>query len=1098
MTLRFVFLFMIMVLYSPLAIAQGVTTGSLTGIVTGEVADKPDTYEKLAGATIKATHTETGTVYGAYSKRGGHYHLAGLRPGIYTLTFSYLGYRTVSIADVAIEVGKTQTASVKLNTQARSAETVTVIAQRSGLDGSQAGSSSTISEQAISAAPTINRSISDMARMNPYTQSTETPGSDGLSGLSVMGVNSRFNNFQIDGAVANDVFAIGGAGTAGSQTNSNVVSLDAIERITVNVSPYDVRQSGFTGGLINAITRGGTNTVRGSVFMYGRNQDLVGPSPDVYKAPFENFQDVQFGGRIGGPIATNKLFYHFTGEVRLRSTPLEVALNDPNALNNFPVPSSIIDNIIRISKDVYGYDPGSYNTFNIRNNTVNLIGRLDWNINESNKIQLRHNFSYGIQDRNLTRNTTSFSLSNRANVFRSISNQIVAQWDAIIGTWASNQLRVSFTNTADARILGSNFPEVRITVGSSGQSVLLGEERNSQANELNQTVLAITNDVMIFEGSHSITLGTNNELYGFDNLYIPDYFGTYQYPNIESFADSTANNYQVSYANTAITGTPAPRANWWMLQTGFYAMDEWEVTPGFRLIGGIRLDIPVFISTPYHNPLFAERFPGYSTSRVPSDALMWSPRIGFNYDISDDRTFQIRGGTGLFTGKVAAVWLSNQYSNTGVDLFRAQLGAYNSTLLITDPATGLPMKWDLTIPPPHPGDTGYPGSAINTAAINITDENFKMPQVWRSTLGTDIQFGKGLTLTVEGMYGSFLNQVDYSNLNLKQSNRSWILNGDTVRGVSPLDGRPLYSGTQPDSMQAPEFTQVLLLRSRNAGYQYSVMTQLVVDENNDILPGLSAMLSYTYGGSEDLNSSLNSTASSLYQFNDVVDPNNATVGRSNFDVPHRIAVSASYRISWSENTSTSVGLFFDGSSGRPYSLSYIQDYNGDNVSGGNDLIYIPRPEDYNTRIVIEPPGGTDLRTREQVWEQIMQLVDANPILKEYQGKILPRNFVREPWRNKIDLRISQDLLISDQKVTLTCDVQNLLNLLNSSWGLVQYVNFQSFNLFGLGSTGNNPFDAQGRLRMTYSAPVTAGHPGIYITDNFYSRWRMQLGIRYTF
>lgn len=527
-------------------------------------------------------------------------------------------------------------------------------------------------------------------------------------------------------------------------------------------------------------------------------------------------------------------------------------------------------------------------------------------------------------------------------------------------------------------------------------------------------------------------------------------------------------------------------------------MDEWEVTSGLRLIGGIRLDIPVFISTPYYNPLFAERFPGYSTSRVPSDALMWSPRIGFNYDISDDRTFQIRGGTGLFTGKVAAVWLSNQYSNTGVDLFRAQLGAYNSTLLITDPATGLPMKWDLTIPPPHPGDTGYPGSAINTAAINITDENFKMPQVWRSTLGTDIQFGKGLTLTVEGMYGSFLNQVDYSNLNLKQSNRSWVLNGDTVRGVSPLDGRPLYAGTQPDSMQAPEFTQVLLLRSRNAGYQYSVMTQLVVDENNDILPGLSAMLSYTYGGSEDLNSSLNSTASSLYQFNDVVDPNNATVGRSNFDVPHRIAVSASYRISWSEKTSTSVGLFFDGSSGRPYSLSYVQDYNGDNVSGGNDLIYIPRPEDYNTRIVIEPPGGTDLRTREQVWEQIMQLVDANPILKEYQGKILPRNFVREPWRNKIDLRISQDLLISDQKVTLTCDVQNLLNLLNSSWGLVQYVNFQSFNLFGLGSTGNNPFDAQGRLRMTYSAPVTAGRPGIYITDNFYSRWRMQLGIRYTF
>lgn len=1077
--------------------AQGVTTGILTGVITGQSTEQKAPLP-LSSATIRAVQLGTGATYGAFSRSGGRFTLRGLRPGVYEVTVSYLGYVSKTITGVRIEVAETQVLDVTLASDVKTTNAVTVLAERDALDASRTGSGSVISEATISAAPTINRSISDFARMNPYTQQSETPGSDGLAGVSVMGVNSRFNNFQIDGAVANDVFAIGTAGTAGSQANSNFVSLDAIERLRVNVSPYDIRQSGFTGGLINAITRGGTNDFHGSVFMYGRNQTLVGPSPDVYKAPFENFQDFQFGGRLGGPIIRDKLLFHITSEARLRSTPLEVALNDPNALNNFPVPASTLDRIIAISKSRYGYDPGGYDTYNLRNNTVNVIARVDWNLDEANKIQLRHNFTYAIQDRNLVRNNTSFSLSNRANVFESINNQTVAQWDAIIGTTMSNQMRISYTHTADQRILGTPFPEVRISVGSN-QNVFLGEERNSQANGLNQTTLAFTNDFSVFAGDHTITIGTNNEVYGFNNLFITDYFGTYQFPSIEAFADSTANSYQVSYANLAVTGTEQPRANWWMMQAGLYAMDEWEVNAQLRLTGGIRVDIPIFLDKPFENPTFAQRFPGYSTSTVPARAYMFSPRFGFNYDVSNNRTLQVRGGTGIFTGRVAAVWISNQYSNTGVDLYRAQLGVFSSQSLILDPQTGQPVKWDLTIPPPRPGDPGYPGSATNTAAINITDEHFRMPQVWRSTLGTDVQIMKGLTFTVEGMYGAFLNQVDYANLNLRPSNRKWVVGGDTIIGRSPVDGRPLYAGTSPDSVAAPEFTQVLLLRSRDGGYQYSIMGQLELSAANALLPGLSAMLSYTYGRSEDLNSSVNATAGSQWQFNDVIDPNNATVGRSNFDVPHRIVFNTSYRHDWSRFVSTTIGVFYDGSSGRPYSLSYIQDYNGDNATGGNDLLYIPRREDYNTRVVIEQPTGTDLRTKDQVWEQVMALIDANPILKEYQGRILPRNFVREPWRNRLDMRITQDLPgPGTHRISLTLDVQNVLNLLSPSWGLVKYVNFQSFNLFGLASTNNNPFDAQGRLRMTYSEPVTNGQSGVYIVDNFFSRWRMQLGIRYSF
>jgi len=1083
--------------------AQGVTTGSISGTIYGVTDTTGAERERtvpLQGATVKATSTSTGAVYGAITRSTGRYTLRGLRPGSYTISVSFIGYQTFERAGILVDVGETAALDITLYASGTQKDVVTVTAEGDGLfDRSRTGSATTINEAMITAAPTINRSISDMARMNPYTSQTETAGSDGLQGVSIMGVNSRFNNFQIDGAVSNDLFALGSAGTAGSQANSNFVSLDAIERLKVEVSPYDVRQNGFTGGLVNAITRGGTNEYHGSVFFYGRNQDLVGPSPDVYRRPFETFQDYQFGGRIGGPIVKDKLLFHVTAETRLRTTPIDVAINDPNALNNFPIPVSTFDQIIEVAKNQYGYDPGTYDPFNARNNTFNVIARLDWNLDEQNKIQLRHNFTYAFQDRNLSRSNFSYSLSSRANQFTSINNQTVAQWNAIIGSSAANEMRLSITQTNDERILSTDpFPEVRIQVGS-GQNIVFGPERNSHANALDQTLISFTDDFSLFKGDHTITVGTHNELSRFNNLYIADYYGSYQYPSVEAFADSTANSYQVSYANTAVTGTEQPRALWWMMQIGLYAMDEWQVTDRLRLTGGIRFDMPLFLDQPYYNPTFAERFPGRSTDEVPQASVLWAPRFGFNYDLTGDRSIQLRGGTGIFSGRVAAVWLSNQYSNTGIDLFRAQLGRNASQAPILDPELGEPVRWDLAVPPPVPGDSGYPGSPINTSAINITDQNFRMPQVWRSTLGADIKLGKGLSFTLEGMYGSFLNQVDYANINLQRSNRSWTIDGETVVGVSPVDGRPLYAGTDQDSLAAPEFTQVILMRSRDAGYQWSLSGQLQIDGTNEIVPGLSGMLSYTYGRSEDLNSSLSATASSQWQFSDAADPNNAQPARSNFDVPHRILANAAYTISWSSQVRTTFGMFFSGQSGRPYTASYIQDYNGDNASGGNDLLYIPRREDYGTKVVIAPPQGTDLRTPEQVWEQLMALIDANPVLKEYQGQILPRNALREPWRYQLDLRITQDLpAFSDHKLQLTWDVQNLLNLLNSEWGVVRYVNFQSYNLFGIAPLGDNPFDEQGRLRMAYAEPVTNGQAGIYTVDNFFSRWRMQLGIRYTF
>lgn len=1101
MHIRFVAcLLLVLPCFSPALNAQGVTTGSITGTVSSG-------SQLLAGATVKAISTTTGAIYGAVSKSRGKYLIRGLRPGTYSVVTSFVGFRTDTTLHLAVDVGEATTLNIDLAEGTVSRSEVVVSGNRDPIfDASRTGSGSVIDEATISALPSINRSLTDLARLNPYTSQTQSAGSDGLQGLSIMGVNSRFNNFQIDGAVANDVFALGAAGTAGSQANANTLSLDAIERIRVNVSPYDVRQSGFTGGLINAITRGGTNSMRGSVFLYGRNQDLVGNSPDAARRPFDTFRDFQLGGRIGGPIIHNKLFFHVTTEGRLRSTPVEVGLNDPNALNNFPASAEVLRGIRETALNRYGYDPGSFAPSNIRNNSFNVIARLDYSLDEQNKMQLRHNFTYGIQDRNLLRNNLNYSLTSRLNTFESVNNQTVFQWNSIVSSTLSNELRISYTQTNDSRILPSDasgntipFPEVRVQVGS-GLNVILGPERSSQANALDQTIVALTDDATWFFGDHTLTLGTHNEFSRFNNLFIQDFYGSYQFSGPDAFAAGNANFYRVSYANlNATKDDPLPRAAWNMIQLGLYAQDEWQVDQLLRVTAGVRVDAPYYLTTPYENPAFAEGFPGRSTSAVPSGSLLFSPRIGFNYDISGSKTVQLRGGTGLFTGRVAAVWLSNQYSNTGIDLFRAELGSNNSVVPIAN--NGIPIVWDLRVPAPRPGDSGYPGAPINTAAINITDTEFRLPQVWRSTLGFDFALTHGVSFTLEGMLGRFLNQVDYVNLNLKRSNLTFVRNGDTTVGVSPLDGRALYAGTSADSLVDRRFTQVILMRSRSEGGQYSVSGQLRVDESNQIVPGLSGLLSYTFGRTQDLNSSTAATALSQWQSTDGPDVNNQVVGISNFDQLHRIVASAMYKVNWATGISTSIGMFYSGASGRPYSISYAQDYNGDNAAGGNDIVYIPRREDFNTRIVIPPPtDATDLRSPQQIFNQIIALVEANPILRQYQGMLLPRNALREPWVNQLDLRLMQEFPgVGRDIVQLTLDIQNFFNLLSPDWGLQRYVDFQSANLFALVPDGNNkPFDSQGRLRMSYTEPVTNGRPGIYVTDNFFSRWRMQLGLRYSF
>ncbi|MES2765101.1 MAG: TonB-dependent receptor [Bacteroidota bacterium] len=1101
-----IFLFLLFITASSSLLAQGVTTGSMHGAVTSATGN-------LVGATVIAIHQPSGTKFGAIVRSNGQYNIRGMRVGgPYTVTASFIGFKTQSKENINVGLGQDVEVSFSLKEEVTTTEEVVITAEKSTiLNSSKTGSGSTISEAEIAAAPTINRSIGDIARVNPLATEANSSNSDGLAGISIGGQNTRFNNFQIDGAVANDMFGIGSSGTAGSQANSNFISLDAIQELQVSISPYDVRQSGFTGGIINAITRSGTNKFTGSVFTFGRNQDLVGLSPDANRLKYSDFSDVQFGGRIGGPIIENELFFHLTAERRQRRNPLDVGLNDPNSLVNFPASKSELDDIINVARTTYSYDAGTADLFVVRNNSTNIIARLDWNISDLHRLQIRHNFTDAFQDRNVNRSNQNYSLSSQWNEFGSLNNSTVLQLNSLLSTDISNEFRIAYTSTGDERRLqAEQFPTMSIAVSSGSQFVGLGPERNSQKNTLDQDQIAITDDLTMFFGDHTVTIGTHTEIYRFNNLFIPNAFGYYEFADIEAFRAKTPRYYEVNYANLAITGgDPNPRAKWSMMQNGLYIQDDWNIFKDFRLNLGLRADVPVYFDEPSNNELFSRRFDslatlyaalpdslkslrieiksGLSTSRLPDSDILWAPRVGFNWDISGDRTFQLRGGTGLFTGRVAAVWISNQYSNTGVDIFNAQLGSRSSQSAIMDPVTGQPLVFENFDPnnPPRPGDGFFPGAPVATAAISITDQNFTMPQVWRSTMGVDFEITPGITATLEGMYSKQLNQVDYQNLNMRRNEEM---------AFSPLDGRPLYRGatTTNGVRNATEFTDVILLKSRSEGYQYSVLSQLVLSPKNPFLKGLAATLAYTNSAAYDINAATSATARSQWEGTSVSDPNNTAIGRSNFDVTHRILANLSYRLDVFKEFPTTFGIYYSGNSGRPYSLTYGRgsgnDANGDGTTF-NDLIYVPNREDFNTKILMETDGSTDLRTSEEIWEQFMQYIDNNDALKDFRGRIVERNSARAPWINQLDLRIAQSFpSFEKQNIEFTLDVQNLLNLLNPDWGIQKYMQFTN-----TGVVGWRGYDEQKRARLTFADPAE-----FLTADTFYSRWRIQLGLRYNF
>lgn len=1006
--------------------AQAITTGSLTGVVTDAQGGV------LPGATVTAVHTATGTTHDATTDEQGRFTILNVRVGTYDVKVAMPSFREET-RQVNVNLGEQirQDFSLQLGTVT---ETVNVTGTGSVIDAARAGTADNVSTVEIQNLPTIQRSLTDIARVSPYFSTTSL--NDDPLALSVAGRNNRYNNVQIDGAVNNDVFGLAASGTPGGQTETQPISLDAIQELQLVVSPYDVRQGGFSGGGINAITRSGTNQYHGTGYYFGRNQDWVGNGVD--DTPVGQFKDQQFGGSLGGRIIQNKAFFFGNVEWGRRDNPSGVSVSGSGQQFGR---ADEIQRVIDVLRNQYGYDPGGLDEFIRTINNNKVFARFDLNLTNQHRLTLRHNFVDALNDIGRP-DLNTFFLPDRFYRITSKTNSSVAQLNSTFGS-AVNELRFTYQRVRDRRG-GQPFedrPFPSISVDLSTGRVRAGRENFSTANELDQDVMELTNDLTWLKGQHTITVGTHNEFFDFRNLFIRDNFGNYSFDTLELFEQGLAQSFDYSFS---VTDNPRQPAEFRVRQFGFYAGDQWRVNPRLTVTYGARVDIPTFPDKPTANPLAVDTF-GLATDVVP-EGVLWSPRAGFNYQLGGDRDQQVRGGIGSFSGRTPYVWLSNQFGNTGIEFRRlsVRFSSRNRIPFVADPEAQ----------PTSLGDAA-------TNEIDLIDPDYSYPSVLRGNLAYDRDLGVwGMRGTAEFLYSQNLEDIKYQNLNLKQVG-------------TRFDGRPVFGRS------VPSLSDVIFLTNSDEGDSWSVVFKV----DRPVRDRLFMNASYLYGRSRSVLDGTSSQAASNWGNVYVPgDPNNPPLTRSNFDPGHRITISGGYDIPMGRGFTATASVFYSGQSGRPYSVSFDRDFNNDG-RGFNDLAYIPASADE-----VAFTNGT--------FADLQAFVNTEECISDFIGQIFERNACRSPWTNTLDFRLNVGLPFRQVKAEITWDILNLINLIDSDSGLFRFANFNQLTVIRpiIAADGTTTYDLRGLFRQNELQTPEQ----LFIRDDLRSRWQMQLGARIRF
>jgi hypothetical protein len=1005
-----------------------------TGVLSGNLADASGGL--LPGVSVSAVHTPTGTAYDATTDAQGRFAIQNVRVGgPYTVTATLSGFRDAVRDGVFVKLGEEANVDFRMEVAAVT-ESVTVTADVNPLINSgRTGAGANIAAATIETLPTLGRSINDFARLSPHFQTDA-----GRGGLVVAGKNYRYNNIQIDGAVNNDLFGLSSSGAPGGQAGTTPISLDAIQEIQLVVAPYDIRQGGFTGGGINAVTRSGTNSFSGTVYGFYRNDSLVGDGP--LERPLGEFSNKQYGATLGGPIVKDRAFFFVSAEQTKRSSPSGFSVGGSGV--NFGN-EALVQQVVDILRSQYGFDAGSLEEFTYGRDSNKLFGRLDFNLSKAHQLTVRHNYVKGADDNFGSLNANIYSLPNTAYEFTSKTNSSVAQLNSTFGSRRYNELRLVYTRIRDNRDIAVRFPSVQVFFPDN-KSVFAGTERSSTANGLNQDSFELTDDFTFYTGNHSITIGTHNEFFQFENIFIQDLFGTYVFNSVDFLRQGQAQGFTRNFSRTI---NPLESAKFGVKQWGFYVGDQWKVKPDVTLTLGARVDMPRFDETPGENPRVEQLF-GFKTNVVPSPT-QFSPRLGFNWNMTGDGRNQLRGGAGIFTGRTPYVWLSNNFSGTGLQFARLSItrNANNRIAFVPDPDAQ----------PTQVGNVS--GAAANEYAI--VDPDFKFPSVARYNVAYDRDLGfGGLIATAEFLYADTIQEILYKNVNLRPT------------GNTAFDGRPTFTRVDPATSAA------YLLTNTQDGRSWTTSIKVERPYKNNLY----WMASYLYNDTTAVNDGTSSTANSQFGNNPVPgDPNDPPVTLSNYSTGNRINLALSYTFKLFGKVETTASGFYNGQDGLPFKYIFASgnDINGDASvgTGGNvnDLLYVPRSAD---EVVVT--GGT--------WEDLDAFIEADPGLSQFRGRIVDRNSARLPWRNRVDMRLAFGIPAGRTKLEITADVENFLNIFDNEAGRVDDEFFPGLAPIRLNGTQNG----KPVYQLLFTSPTFT--KGSYV--DLASRWQAQLGLRVRF
>ncbi|SET76225.1 TonB-dependent receptor [Hymenobacter actinosclerus] len=1105
-----------------------VSTSAMSGIVT----DK--TGEGLPGATVIAVHTPTNTQYVAPTNSDGRFNIQGMRVGgPYTVRITFVGYQDVTRENLFLTLGQSFRLDVNLSETSTQLKEVVVSGKRNSLINSdQQGSVTAVQREQIERLPSITRSLNDFTRLTPQAGPNNAIG----------GGNSRQNNFTVDGSDFNNNFGIGGNLPAGGSP----LSLDAIDQLVVSVTPYDVRQAGFVGAAINAVTRSGTNEFTGSAYSYYRNQSFIGNNVAGEKFDLQDSRFYQYGFRLGGPIIKDKVFFFANAEIEENRTPGQTRRvsspeNPYGSATNIVRPTGAeLDNISNYLSERFGYSTGGYQGYDFTSPRTKYLARVDWNINPRNRFNIRYSQTEGKTPS--FPSTSSSPLTNfptgtgrtdlNALPFRNAgyfqeSNFYsgAAELNSTIGSSMTNTFRATYTKQNDPRSSDSKiFPFVDILKADGTNAptpfTSFGYEPFTLGNLRDVEIYSVRDDFSWLRGRHNITLGFQGDYSITKNGFQRFAASYYRFNSFEDFQVASNPN---STPAQLFASRPTDFAYTYSLSPNFeqafptfkfgqysaYAQDEYSFADNFRVLFGLRADYVTYPEKLQSHPLIAPlTFAGgekVDVSNLPKSSILLSPRIGFNWDVQGDRSVQLRGGTGIFTGRVPYVWIVSQAGDAGL----LQVTRNFSGDAIVD------SKGNSQLPGGYRGFNENPGfyrpetvpvaGTVIPSVISAVARDFRFPQTWKTSLAMDVQLPGGLVGSLEGIYNKDLNTAVFRNVNLVEGvnlntrnypdNRLIYPSANNLKFINPINGagQAVANGAAGGGA-----FNTIVLDNASKGYYWSVTAKL----ERQFASGVYASVGYTRSDARNLYDGGGDQPLSAWQQTPTVNgANNLSLSYASYVVPDRLIASLSYKKEYIGHLATTVSVFYEGSRQGRFSYLYAGDFNRDGANA--DLIYIPRDASEITFVPQTVGSGATAKTftAQEQSDLFFQYVDQDKYLSKHRGQYAERNGALLPWRNQFDIKLLQDLFTDlggkRNTLQLSLDVVNLGNLLNNDWGIVKQTNASSV----LVPTNQNALAANGTTQPTFRLQLDRGglvretfRNNLGVTSTYY----MQVGLRYIF